>query len=165
MVGGELGFGDTIIENAGSDVLVMPSLTLMTILPCVAAAVGVPLNRPVAVLNVAHAGEFAIANVSELPSASEAVGWNAYAVPTVAVVVGAPEMVGGELGFGETVIENTGSDVLVMPSLTLMTIFPCVAATVGVPLNRPVAVLNVAQAGEFVIANVSELPSASEAVG
>ena len=40
----------------------------------VAAAVGVPLNRPVVELNVAHAGLLVILKVNLLPSGSEAVG-------------------------------------------------------------------------------------------
>ena len=37
-------------------------------------AVGVPCNRPVVVLNVAHEGAFVIENVNVLPSGSLAVG-------------------------------------------------------------------------------------------
>jgi hypothetical protein len=37
---------------------------------------GVPCSLPVAVLNVAHVGRLAIANVRAFPSASEAVGVN-----------------------------------------------------------------------------------------
>jgi hypothetical protein len=39
-------------------------------------APGVPCSLPVAVLNVAHVGRFAIVNVNALPSASVAVGVN-----------------------------------------------------------------------------------------
>ena len=74
MVGGVLGFEATVIENVGNDVLAVPSLTLMTMPACVAAAVGVPLNRPVDVLKLAQAGALAIEKVSVLPSASAAVG-------------------------------------------------------------------------------------------
>ena len=40
-------------------------------------APGVPCRVPFAELNVAHVGRFAIENVNELPSGSEAVGVNA----------------------------------------------------------------------------------------
>jgi hypothetical protein len=40
------------------------------------ADVGVPCNRPVELLNVAHAGRFAMLKVSVPPSGSLAVGWN-----------------------------------------------------------------------------------------
>ena len=67
----------TVIENAGSAVLSRPSLAVMTIFPYAPtwAAVGVPVNLPVAVLNDAHDGLFWIVNVSADPSGSEAVGW------------------------------------------------------------------------------------------
>jgi len=74
IVGGVFGRGDTLIENAGKEVLTVPSFTAMTILECVAAVVGVPLKRPVELENVAHAGAFEIVKLSVLPSASEAVG-------------------------------------------------------------------------------------------
>ncbi len=79
-------------------------------------AVGVPDSKPVAALNVAHEGRFTTLNVSELPSASLATGWNAYAVPTVPVVAGLPEITGAifvvELSWvgvvEATVIRNAG---------------------------------------------------------
>ena len=48
----------TWIENAGSDALALPSLTLITMPEVVPTfdAVGVPLKLPVAMLNAAHAG-------------------------------------------------------------------------------------------------------------
>jgi len=68
----------TLIENAGSDFVTMPSLTLMTMFeydPTWDAA-GVPLRVPVELLNVAQPGFLAILNVSLLPSGSDAVGRN-----------------------------------------------------------------------------------------
>ena len=127
-----------------------------------------PCNAPVVTLNVAHVGRFAIANVNALPSGSLAVGLNVYAAPCVAVVGGAPEIVGGRLPVGAcTVIANAGSDAVAAPSLTAITMLPNVPVvpTGGVPLNRPVVVLNAAQLGRPEIANVSGLPSASLAVG
>jgi hypothetical protein len=66
------------MEKAGSDALAVPSLTPITMpvyVPTL-AAVGAPLNLPVAGLNVAHAGLPAIEKVSVPPAASEALGWN-----------------------------------------------------------------------------------------
>ena len=84
------------------------------------AAAGVPCNRPVVVLNVAQLGLFVMLNVSVPPSGSFAVGVNEYWVPTVAVVGGVPEIVGGI--FDEvTAIENSGNGVDAFPSLTLTT--------------------------------------------
>jgi hypothetical protein len=61
-------------------------------------------------------------NVSVPPLASFAVGVNEYCAPTVAVVGGVPVMVGAV--FDEaTVMENAGSGVEAVPSLTLMTMF------------------------------------------
>jgi hypothetical protein len=69
----------TAIENGASAALAAPSLTVITMLPYVPTAVvgGVPDNRPVDRLNVAHAGTFCAANVSGSPFASLADGWNA----------------------------------------------------------------------------------------
>ena len=77
IVGALFGAAATVIENAPSAALSLPSLTLMTMfeyVPTLAAA-GVPTNCPVAVLNVAHVGRFAIENVSGSPSPSAAAGW------------------------------------------------------------------------------------------
>ena len=64
-------------------------------------------------------------------------------------------------------IENAGSDADAKPSLTLMPMFanePTLPAP-GVPERRPVAVLNVAQVGRFVMLNVNVLFWASVADG
>ena len=61
IVGGRLVGVDgafTRIENAESDALARPSLTLMRMLVCVPPWVGVPLNRPVAVSKLAQLGRF-----------------------------------------------------------------------------------------------------------
>jgi hypothetical protein len=83
-------------------------------------ATGVPCRRPVVVLNVAHVGRFTMLNVSVPPSLSLAVGVNEYCVATVAVVGGVPEIVGAAFD-DVTAIENAGSGVEAVPSLTLMT--------------------------------------------
>ena len=79
IVGGWFGGAPTTIENVASCALPpCPSLTPMPMFENVPtfALVGVPCNRPVVVLNVAHAGRFVMLKVSVPPSASLAVGWN-----------------------------------------------------------------------------------------
>jgi hypothetical protein len=86
-------------------------------------------------------------------------------VPTVAVVAGVPEIVGGRFGC-VTTIENAGSDAVACPSLTPIAMFANVPAAVGVPWSCPVVVLKVAQVGLFATLNVSVVPaSGSLAVG
>jgi hypothetical protein len=62
------------MSNAGSEALCWPSLTEITMFESVptSAAVGVPLNCPLAVLNVAHAGFEDMENDSESPFGSDA---------------------------------------------------------------------------------------------
>jgi hypothetical protein len=119
-------------------------------------------------LKVAHVGRLAIVNVNGLPSASAAVGTNAYAVPCVAVVAGEPEIVGVRLLVAAvTLIAKAGSEAEPAPSLTEMTMLPNVPVvpTGGVPVRRPKLGSNVAQLGRPVIANVNGSPSGSLAVG
>ena len=157
-----------VMENVGRrDAEVTPSVTMIMIEDAVPAAVGVPESRPVDVLNVAQLGLLRMENVSVLPSGSFAVGWNEYAVPTVAFVAGVPVIVGDWFAFGFTVNEYAGRDTFVVPSETLMTMpdhtFACSAN--GVPDSWPVVDENEAQPGRFAMVNVSLLPSASVAVG
>jgi len=65
------------------------------------------------------------------------------------------------------VIENAASDVVALPSLTLMTMLGYVPtfALPGVPLRSPVTVLKAAQVGLFVMLKASVSPLASEAEG
>src|SRR5690349_5459422 len=124
-----------------------------------AAAVGVPLRRPVVALKFSQLGLPVIENCSVLPSGSDAVGVNVYAWPTVTLVRGVPEMVGARLAGAvvATVIENAGSDTVSVPSLTEITM-PEVVPTLfeaGVPVSMPVAGVNVAQLGLLVMENVS----------
>ena len=81
MVGAVLGGAFTVIANDGSDVVARPSVTLMTMPDVVPrfAVVGVPLSRPVVVLNEAQAGLLWMLNVNGSLFASAAVGWNEYA--------------------------------------------------------------------------------------
>jgi hypothetical protein len=127
----------------------------------------VPVNAPVVVEKAAHAGLFAMLNVSGSLSASLAVGVNAYALPCSTEVAGVPEIVGARFAC-DTTIENAASDALALPSLTLIVMFAAVPtfAEAGVPVNCPVVVLNVSHDGLFVMLNVKVVPaSASLAVG
>ena len=85
----------TVMEKAGNAADENPSLTLITIPEYVPTPVAVPLNRPVAMLKVAHAGMFVIENDSVLPDGSVVVGVNEYDVPAVTLAGGVPDMVGG----------------------------------------------------------------------
>src|SRR5262245_39703870 len=113
----------TAIEKAGRDDVALPSLTRMTMFEYAptCAAVGVPDNCPVLVLNVAHAGRFVIENVSGSPFASEAVGRKAYATPALTEVAGTPLMTGAALDDASTAIVKAGRDAVALPSLTRMT--------------------------------------------
>src|SRR5690606_30352595 len=111
----------TVIENAGSETLVSPSLTVMTMLLNVPELVGVPLSRPVDELNVAQDGRFSMENPSVSPSGSDAFGVNEYGDPTVAEVGGEPLIVGARFAAAGTSIENAGNEALARPSLTRMT--------------------------------------------
>jgi hypothetical protein len=130
------------------------------------ALAGVPCKRPVLVENVAHDGRFTMLNVSVPPFASAAVGVKVYCVPTVPVVAGVPEIVGGTFA-AVTAIANAGNAAVAMPSLTPIRMLLYVPTWVapGVPWRAPVVALNVAHAGRFAIVNVSALPSASAADG
>jgi len=66
MVGAVLDEAETVMENAASDDLATPSLTLITILEKVPtlAVVGVPESLPLVVLKDAHAGLPEIENFS-----------------------------------------------------------------------------------------------------
>ena len=105
------------------------------------------------VLNVAHAGRFWMLYVRLSPSASEPFAWKEYAAPTLTLVAGVPLIVGRSFVFEAALTRmlNAGSDALSRPSLTLITMLLNVptCALVGVPLRRPVEVLNVAQLGRF----------------
>jgi hypothetical protein len=122
IVGARFGAALTTIVNGASCALACPSLTLIVTFANVPAllAVGVPCSRPVLAVNVAQVGRFAMLYVSVSPSASAPVGVNENCVPTVAVVGGAPEIVGAAFD-ADTVIANAGSGVDAVPSLTLMT--------------------------------------------
>jgi hypothetical protein len=112
----------TVIANADNEADVLPSLTLIRMPEVVpaSAAVGVPLNCPVAVLKLAQEGWLVTEKVRGLPDGSVVVGVNEYAVPTVTLVFGEPEIVGPETP-AAAVIANAGSEALATPSVTLIT--------------------------------------------
>jgi hypothetical protein len=68
-------------------------------------------------LKLAHAGRLLIEYLRPWPAGSLAVGVKEYASPTVAFAPGAPEIEGP----ATTVIVKAGSDAVVTPSLTLIT--------------------------------------------
>jgi hypothetical protein len=76
MVGARLFGPCTVIENAGSERVTVPSLTLMTMFEYVAilAVRGVPLSRPFVVLKAAHDGRLEIEKRTRSPSGSLALG-------------------------------------------------------------------------------------------
>src|SRR5688572_17766611 len=78
IVGAELA-APTSMANGPSSAVSLPSLTRMTMSTWTpsAAAVGVPLRRPVDALNDAHGGLFEILKLSGAPSGSDAAGTNA----------------------------------------------------------------------------------------
>jgi hypothetical protein len=132
--------------NAGSETVVRPSLTRITMFEYVPTceAVGVPLKRPFDVLKVAQDGRFEMLNVSRSPLGSLAVGVNEYALPTRTDVAGDPEIVGAlvEGGGGvvvgvPAVIVNAGSRAVVLPSVTLIWMLDQRPAEVGRPLSVP----------------------------
>jgi hypothetical protein len=109
----------TVIENAGKDVVALPSLALMTMFayePTFVAA-AVPDNRPVLALNVAQLGLFVMLKLRASPSASLADGMKVYDCPAVTAVAGAPLMVGALLAEAFTEIENAGKEAVLRPSL------------------------------------------------
>lgn len=76
VVGAVLGTLVTVIENAGSDTLSTPSLTVMTI-PLVVpifALLGVPLRVPVLLSKFVQTGRLVILKIILSPSASFALG-------------------------------------------------------------------------------------------
>jgi len=112
MTGDLFALGFTTSENAGSETLVVPSLTEMVMLLQVhmCSAFGVPDNLPVVEENEVNAGLLAIEKVSVLWSASEAVGVNDQTTPTVAVVTGVPEIFGAAAEAADVaVIENAAT--------------------------------------------------------
>jgi hypothetical protein len=126
----------------------------------------VPLSCPFVVLKLAQAGLFAMENVKLFPDGSVVVGVNEYAVPTVMLVPGEPEIVGPETP-AATVIAKAGREALATPSVTLITMPGSIPTSpaAGVPLSCPVAMLKLAHEGRLVIENVRPLPAGSLAVG
>ena len=86
----------TVIENAGSHAVEVPSLTPMRMFEYVptSALVGMSDNWQRVLLKTAHAGAFWIEHRSSSPSASEIVAMKLYQTPTLTVVAGVPEIFG-----------------------------------------------------------------------
>src|SRR5688572_44894 len=76
--GAALAGADTTMLNAPRDALARPSLTPITMLLAVPAAVGVPESSPVRALNAAQLGLFWVKNSSVSLFASRAVGTKRY---------------------------------------------------------------------------------------
>ncbi len=137
IVGARFGAALTTIVKAFSAVVVRPSLTLMIRLEYVpmSATAGVPDKRPLAVLKVAQRGWLLMRKTSVSPSASLALGTNVYVCSACTLVPGVPLIVGARLSRPRTWMENAGSITVLVPSLTLMTMFEYVAtlAAPGVP--------------------------------
>jgi hypothetical protein len=160
---------NTEIENAGSETCALPSLTVIWMLANVAMSSrpGVPESLPLVVLNEAQAGLLAIEKVSGSPSASVALGWKVYAMPIMSDRSGEPDIVGARFAGAVTWIVNEGSETVASASemeIVMRAEVPTSAAP-GVPVRRPVEVLNVAQAGLFCIDQVRVLPSGSLPTG
>jgi hypothetical protein len=133
----------TVIAKAGNDADAYTSLVLITIPEYVptSVAAGVPLNCPVALLKPAQPGFPVMENVRLFPAGSLVVGVKEYAVPTVTLVPGVPEIVGGA-GDGaappaSTCTENGGKVAVFRPSLTAITMFEYVPTlpAEGVPAS------------------------------
>ena len=113
----------TVIAKADNVADAVPSLTLITtpdVVPT-SPATGVPLSCPLLVLKLAQEGLLVIEKMRVLPDGSVVVGVKEYAVPTITLVFGEPEIVGPETP-AATVIANAGSEPLATPSVTPMTI-------------------------------------------
>ncbi|MEQ1579368.1 MAG: hypothetical protein ABL964_02160 [Steroidobacteraceae bacterium] len=165
IVGARFATPVTVNVKAGSEVVTLPSLTLITIPECTAAVVGTPESRPVVVLKLAHVGLLAIEKPRVLPSASVAVGWKEQLAPTATDVAGVPDMTGARFATAWTVMLKVGREVDAVPSLTLILIPENVPAAVGVPASLPVLVLKVAHAGLPEMLKVKVLPSRTLADG
>ena len=92
-------------------------------------------------------------------------GWNEYALPTVAVTAGLPERTGGSSGSFVTFTANEGRQLRAVPLLTQMAMPAKVLAWYEMPESSPVDELKVAHQGLLVIEKVSLPPEGLFAVG
>ena len=142
--------GTTAMLKAGRLALPpRPSLAEMLMLLYVptCAALGVPLSAPVDVLNDAQAGALLTLNVSVSPSGSLTAGVNKYELPANTCGLGLPPIVGApldeiaeaEVEAARTSIGNAGSDAVLRPSLTEITMLTYVPESVlcGAPPSAP----------------------------
>src|SRR4051812_39069738 len=90
--------GAMVRLNGASDVVAIPSLTLMTMFEYKPSAVGVPDSVPDVVEKLAHEGLFCTLKVNASPSASLPFGVNEYPRPTDPATAGMPEITGAALG-------------------------------------------------------------------
>ena len=86
----------TVIVNAGSFVVSLPSDTAIVMARVVPASrgPGLPESWPVSLLKLAHLGRPLMPKPRASPLASLAVGWKLYSCPVAATVVGVPAIVG-----------------------------------------------------------------------
>lgn len=105
------------MPNAGSAAFTMPSLTLMPIFEYVptAAAVGVPLNRPLVALKFAQEGLLRIEKTSILALESVVVGVKEYLCPATILVGALPEMVSRGAVGNDDCADATAPDVSGLP--------------------------------------------------
>ena len=101
-------------------------------------------------------------------STSVTVGVKLYAASSATVVAGLPVITGASFSLVTVRLNAAKLSVTLLPSVTVITM-PLVTPTsslVGVPDNKPVAVLKFAQLGLLVILKISLSPtSASDTVG
>jgi hypothetical protein len=98
---------------------------------------------------------FVMLNVNVWPSGSEAVGVKLYAWPTFTDDGGVPPMTGARFAAGVTAMEKAARETFAVPSDAAIVMAEWVPVADGMPLSLPVVVLKVAQAGLFVMLNVS----------
>ena len=164
----------TVIVNAGSDAVDVPSDTDMTMPGCAPTAPdpGVPLNRPVDALKLAQPGFPLMLKESACPSGSDAVGRNEYALPAVTAGAGEPLMTGSRLSGGggspaETMMSNAGSELEATPSDTEITTPANVPTSLsaGVPESSPLSGSKLVHDGRLSTLKDRTCPSGSEATG
>ena len=112
----------TVMVNAGSDALEVPSVALITMFENAPTFEldGAPLSSPLAVLNCAHAGPLLILNDTAAPLPPDAVGVNEYICPTGSLFAGLPLIV--SLLAGLTVVPGPSQAVSVRLIIRVPTI-------------------------------------------
>ena len=87
----------TVTEKAGNAADIWPSLAeiRMSVWGPTSPSSGTPESVPAELSKLAHDGWFSMKNVTESPSGSDALGVNVQDLPTVALLLGLPEIDGG----------------------------------------------------------------------